>query len=143
MRTMTTLTTKMRKRRRKTGSRLPLPVIAGLLLFAGLAAAENAKPQEDPYAVIAGTVFQESGHSLGGAEVSLNPDPTAKPKPKLKIRQMNTSGRGEFAFRVPPTPMTYTVRVRAPKFQPQEKVVTIRGDERVDVFLTLAPEKAK
>lgn len=118
-------------------------MMAALLLVAGFAAAEKGKPKEEPYAVIAGTIFQDSGHSLGGAEVSLHPDPMAKPKPKLKIRQMNASGRGEFAFRVPPTPMSYTVRAKAPKFQPEEKAVSISGDERVDVFLTLKPETEK
>jgi hypothetical protein len=118
-------------------------VAACVLLIAGITTAAKDKPKEEAYAVIAGTVFQDSGYSLRGAEVSLDPDPTVNPKPKLKIRRMTASARGEFAFRVPPGPMKYTVRAKAARFQPEEKTISVAGDERLDVFFTLKPEAGK
>jgi Carboxypeptidase regulatory-like domain len=140
MRTTTSTTMKTTKRRMKTGSRLLLTATWGLAaLIAASGAAAGSKPPTDAYAVIAGTVFREDGFSLRGAEVSIHPDPSAKPKPKIKIRRMNADGRGEFAFRVPPGPMKYTIRAKAAGFHEDAKTVSISNDERVDVFFALKP----
>jgi hypothetical protein len=96
-----------------------------------------SKPGQTSYAIVAGTVFQEDGRLLRGAEVTVKASPEGEPAPKGKPLTAATDQRGEFAFRVPASPMRYTVGIRAPGFRAQGKVVTIQGDERVDVFFQL------
>lgn len=86
-----------------------------------------------PYAVVAGTVFLESGLSLPGAAVTLIP----RDAPKAKKLQASSDGRGEFAFRVPPSPANYIVKASLKGFQTVQKDVSVSGEERVDVTLTL------
>jgi hypothetical protein len=90
----------------------------------------------EPHAVVAGTVFLESGLSLQGAEVTL----MLHDSPKGKKLQATSDARGEFAFRVPPSPAAYVVRASLKGFQTAEKDVSVSGEERVDINLVL--EKA-
>jgi hypothetical protein len=130
-------------RRMRTGSRCILLIGLASALVVSLAAAAGQKSSDDAYAVTAGTVFRNDGFSLRYAQVTIDPDPSAKPKPKIKFRRIQADGRGEFAFRVPPGPMEYTVRAKAPGFQMDEKILSISGDELVDVFFTLKPVAGK
>ncbi len=126
---------KRKPKKRKTGSSFPLL----LLILAGtLAAFGAAKSKQTEFALIAGSVFREPGFSVRGAEVVILPDAAGK---KLKVKRMQTitDGRGEFVFRVPAAPAGYTVKVKAADLVPQEKPVSIQGDERVDVTFLLAP----
>src|SRR5579871_4277106 len=103
---MRTRTKKRRKRR--IGSSLLLLIA----LCSPLSVAQKRKAEA--YAVVAGTVFREPGFALPGADVTVTPHPGEGQAPfKLKKLQAISDGRGEFAFRVPPTPMRYTVRVSA------------------------------
>jgi hypothetical protein len=90
----------------------------------------------EAYAVVAGTVFRETGHAFGGVEVELKP---AEPSKKNRKQQVRANGRGEFAFRVPAMAMEYTVEVKAPGYRPESKRVKIGGDERVDENFILEP----
>lgn len=139
------------KTRRTTGGSLVRPsayrilargwiVVCWLLAALTAGGAEKGKKSQEPYALIAGTVFQESGFILRGAKVTVKPDPEAKPAPRLKNAKAVTDSRGEFAIRVPAAPVRYTVTVQAPGFRTQEKPVSISGDERVDLFFRLEPE---
>jgi Carboxypeptidase regulatory-like domain len=140
----------MRTRRKTAGARrseAPIRLIlavACILLCLPLPAAGGrpAKDQkrQDVVALIAGTVFQESGFLLRGAEVVISPDPEAKDDRKFKKVKVVSDNRGEFAVRVPAQPMRYTVSVSARGFRAQEKSVSIGGEERIDVFFRLAPE---
>jgi hypothetical protein len=116
---------------------------AAALLVAGasLAAPRAGKDAKraDPYAVVAGTVFRDSGFSLAGAEVELSPAPESGSSRKLKKQKQITDARGEFAFRIPAVPAEYRVSVKAPGYQGEEKPVSINGEERIDVFFRLAP----
>ena len=114
-------------------------MIAGILLLAGVLGAPAQKTADAPYSVIAGTVFQDSGLALPGAEVAIDPEASQKPKPKIRIKRLQANSRGEFAFRLPPGPAKYVVRAKGPGFQEDEKTVPVAGDERVDVFFTLKP----
>ena len=100
----------------------------------------SEKKTAQSYALIAGTVFQPSGLSLPGATVTITPaspgNAGGKVKKAKKVR-VASDARGEFAVRVPPVPMRYTVSVEASGFQPQSKEVAIQGDERVDLFVRL------
>ena len=84
---------------------------------------------EPPYAVIAGTVFRDSGLAFAGVEVELIP---SQPTKKNKKQVFRTNGRGEFAFRVPATPMEYLIGVKPEAYRPDSKRVKIVGDERVE-----------
>jgi len=122
---------------------------AARLIFAGFVAlclvlprpgwgrAQRPKSAQATYAVVAGTVFQEDGHLLPGAEVILTPSPEDGSPPGRKPLRGVSDARGEFAFRVPAMPMRYTVTVKARGFRAQEKRVSISGEERSDVFFQM------
>ncbi len=100
-----------------------------------------ADRNEAPHAVVAGTVFRESGFSLPGAAVTLAvKDAPGVPKKSSKKLQSVSDSRGEFAFRVPPGQATYVVRASLKGFQPVEKEASVSGDERVEVTLVLPAE---
>jgi hypothetical protein len=144
---------KMRKKTRKrSGARAAVRlaraitwalVFLGLLGVAETPAAARKKDKQQPFALIAGTVFRDSGLALPGAEVFVKPSPEGAPTPKIQSVKTISDPRGEFAIRVPAVPMRYTVRVKAPGFREQSKPVSISGDERVDVFFHLEAESKK
>ncbi len=107
-------------------------------------ARDKDKSQEvHAYALVAGTVFRESGFSLAGADVTLSPEPDGEERKRVKTQHQTTDARGEFAFRVPPEAGRYRVAASAKGFQKQEKTVEIRGEERADVTLTLEQSSKK
>lgn len=128
-----------RARKKRTGSSGAIVVAAAALLmgvcvaFAG----SEAKKQETAYALVAGTVFRETGVSLPGAEVSIETVAAESSKPR-KWKAV-TDGRGEFAVRLPVGQASYKVTARAPGCESEEKVVQTTGEDRVDVFFRLAP----
>lgn len=117
------------------------PIFAVLFWLAPAPSAQprftQAKPGQASYAVVAGTVFQDDGRVLRGAQVTVKPDPEGGTPPKRKPLTTATDQRGEFAVRVPALPVRYTVVIKAPGFRVQEKAVSVSGDERVDVFFQL------
>jgi hypothetical protein len=105
---------------------------------------QRPKRSQEIYAIVAGTVFRDDGHTLPGAAVSLVPDPEGGAPVKLKPLSASSNSMGEFAFRVPAGPMRYTVSVKATGFKTQEKTVSVSADERADVFFQMEraqPEK--
>jgi hypothetical protein len=126
---------------RRIGNSVLLFLAFALVLALALAGTSYAgkKPKaEEPYAVVAGTVFRESGLSLPGAEVVIAPDPQTGQTPvKLHDSKAVSDSRGEFAFRVPVTAMRYTVKAKLKGFEPQQKSVDIEGEQRTDVTLIL------
>lgn len=128
---------KMKKKRRSGTS---LAALIALFLPAA-AVAEKKKAVPQAYALVSGTVFQESGFSLPNANVALIPDPPAEGPPvKVKRMQAVSDSRGEFVFRVPPVAMRYTVKVTAPGFASQQKTINIQGEERGEVTFQLQRE---
>ncbi len=119
-----------------------LLLAGGWVALASLAAGGGPRKQAEPYALIAGTVFRDSGLTLAGAEVTVTAEPGPGETRTVKFRKTKTvtDGRGEFAVRVPVAPMRYRVAVRARGFRTQEKSVQIEGDQRVDVFFQLEPD---
>ena len=100
-----------------------------------------ADRNDAPHAVVAGTVFRESGFSLPGAAVTLAvKDAPGMAKTRMKKLQSVSDGRGEFAFRVPPGAATYVVRASLKGFQAVEKEASVSGEERVEVTLVLPAE---
>lgn len=130
--------TRTRKKRRST-KRIGISRIlflAAVLVPASWAAGSKTTQS---YALVAGTVFQQSGYALAGAAVTLVPDPPpGVPLPKgLKKARATSDSRGEFVFRVPAGPMHYTLKAQANGFEDQEKSVEIQGEERADVTFQL------
>jgi hypothetical protein len=122
--------------RKTPGSRL-IALLALVCVGAGLSTAGGKKKPLESYAIVAGTVFREPGFALPEANVilMLKGDPKAK-----KLQQAVTSPRGEFAFRVPPSPATYIVKAVLKGFHPEEKEASVSGEERIEVTFVLAPE---
>ena len=115
-----------KKRRKRIG--ISLLILAASLV--PVASAAKKKPPE-VYAVISGSVFQESGYALPDADVSLVPEEQSDKasKPMTAV----TDARGEFVFHVPPGPAHYAVTVDARGYQRQRKSVSVQDQERVEV----------
>jgi hypothetical protein len=114
-----------------------------VLLLACVLPAAAAKKKAVPQsaALVAGTVFDQRGYALPGAEVDLIPAPPDESAPvKTKKLQAISNSRGEFAFHVPPGAMQYTVKAAAKGYQSTQKSVSVQGEERVDVTFQLEPE---
>jgi len=119
-----------------------------LLLLAAIAAtalASGAKDQKKqaPYALVFGTVFQESGLSLPGARIEIVPAGELQGARKFKRLEAVSDSRGEFAFRVPVEEMTYKLTASAAGYIPQEKSTQAAGEVRVDVFFRLEAASKK
>lgn len=127
----------MMKRKRKPRKRIGISLALLAAALFPLAAAPKKKPAPDTYAVISGSVFQNSGYALPGADVILAPEAQSG---KTKPVQLVSDTRGEFVVRVPPGPTNYTVTVHAKGYQTQQKSVTIQDQERVEVTFQLEPE---
>lgn len=114
------------------------PAGAGLLLLLLLsvagAAAEKKKSRFVREAILAGTVFQESGFLLRGARVVVYN--VERPKDK---KEAATDLQGEFAVRVPAGKGRYAMEASAPGFVSDSKTVEVSGDERLEVTFRLAP----
>ena len=130
----------MTTRTTTTGSKLRrlLPLALLILAAAALPAAQKNRQNEPAaYAVVAGTVFRDPGFAVPGAEIVLTPAPPAGQSAKIKKQKEIANSRGEFAFRVPPGPMDYTIAATAKGFNTLEKKVTVHDQERVDVTFLL------
>jgi hypothetical protein len=130
----------MRKRKRTSGSSPSRSLLALAILTAGALAAAGKSGKPEPFALIAGSVFRDTGFSLAGAELTVEPAREAKTPPKFKRIKTVTDARGEFAVRVPGAPMRYTVSVKAQRYRLDKKEVSIQGEERVELFFRLEPE---
>ncbi len=112
------------------------------LVLAGLAfAGEKHKTLQEPArGVVAGTVFRDPGFAFPGVKVTLVATPAPGDSGKAFKEKTTSDQRGEFAFRVAPVEMHYKVIVEAKGYQSQEKVVEIRGEERVEATFSLQKE---
>ncbi len=139
--------TKTRSSRSRRASKLRFPLLAALLALAGCVTATAAggkdKKAQVPYALIFGTVFQESGFSLPGARIELVPEGELQGARKFKRLEAVSDSRGEFAFRVPVEEMKYKLTARAAGYIPQEKTTQVAGEVRVDVFFSLEATSRK
>ncbi|MDX2269596.1 MAG: carboxypeptidase-like regulatory domain-containing protein [Bryobacter sp.] len=88
----------------------------------------------DDYALIAGTVYRETGHAFPNVSVLLSPLAKAK---GAKKQSQRTTPRGEFFFRVPARPLEYEISIAVEGYQPVTKRVKIEADERVDLSFPL------
>lgn len=140
----------------------PLALLGLALLLSSLPAMPQAspvsqlhqtpenKPQKTPkdksrdrkaHALIAGTIFRDPGFAFPGVAVLLEPVPGEKTSAKLKKMDFVSDSRGEFAFRVPPVPMRYNLTFQANGHTTEKRTVTISGEERQDIYVTLQAVK--
>jgi hypothetical protein len=131
-----------RKQKKKIGtSALGVSLVLLLLALIPLTAEPKKKPALDVYAVVSGSVFDDSGYALPDASVILAPQ--AQPGGSAgKIKPMETVSdvRGEFVFRVPPGPTEYTVAASAKGYRGQRKSVSVQDQEREEVTFQLERE---
>ncbi len=127
-------------RKKKRTKRIGSSVLPVLLLLATAAARGDKKQKElQTYAIVAGTVFRESGYALPGADVTIVPDPQpGQTAVKIRYPKAVSDNRGEFAFRVPVTAMRYTVTAQMKNYDPQRKTVDVEGEQRLDLSFILA-----
>src|SRR3984957_9005652 len=91
-------------------------------------AAAKKKPALEVYAVISGSVFQESGYALPDATVTLVAEsPYGSQATKVEKMEAFSDARGEFIVRVPPGPTHYTIVVAAKGYQGLRKSVAVEG----------------
>jgi Carboxypeptidase regulatory-like domain len=133
------------KTRSSRNKRVPGRSVLVLAAIAATALAAGAKDKKEqaPYALIFGTVFQESGLSLPGARIEIVPATELQGARKFKRLEAVSDSRGEFAFRVPVEEMTYKLTARAAGYIPQEKITQAAGEVRVDVFFRLETASKK
>ncbi len=133
---MRTRKKKTRRTKTKIGSKLQRLTLAAVVAYCTLAVAASPARDKDKdkksesYALVAGTVFRDPGFAMPGVEVVLIP---AKGKKQKTV----SDHRGEFVFRVPPGQAGYTLAVSAKRFEPQQKTVSVNGEERVEVTFSL------
>jgi len=132
-------TRKKKRKKRKIGISLVLFLAA--LSPLGLNAGDK-KTQPESYALVGGSVFQDSGFALPNATVTLSQEPRADGSGSIKLKKLQaiSDARGEFVFRVPATALRYTLRVAAKGYQTQEKLVSVESEGRIDVTFQLQPE---
>jgi hypothetical protein len=134
-------TTKTKKPR--TGSSWALAFL--LVLYSALcipvaSGAKKDKPNASTaFALIAGTVYRPPGFALPGAEVRISPEQSEVNGIKLKKEQAITNTRGEWAVRVPPVPAKWRVDVKMDGYRPEQKSVSVEGEQRVDLSIILEP----
>jgi hypothetical protein len=137
---------KKKKRKKRIGISLTAISLTGtslILLLAALlpAAAAKKKPALDVYALISGSVFQESGYALPDATVTLTAEPPSGGQfVKAEKMEAVSDARGEFIVRVPPGPVHYAIVVAAKGYQSLRKSVAVEGQERVEVTFQLERE---
>ncbi len=131
-----------KKKRKKIGISLALLLIA---MSPATVLGQRNKADSGSYAIVAGTVFQESGYALPNAQITLVPGPQGSSSQGGKAKKLDavSNARGEFAFRVPSGPMRYIVKVKAKGHESQEKAVDLHGDERMDLTFQMEPESKK
>jgi hypothetical protein len=135
---------KKRNPKKRIGTSLALVAVL-LAAVLPLGAAPKKKPVLDVYAVVSGSIFQDNGYALPGADVTLVPEiqpgsSSERAREKVKPIELMSDARGEFVVRVPPGPMQYVVTVDAKGYKSQRKTVSVQDQERVEVTFQLERE---
>jgi len=136
---------KKRTKRTRTGSKiLTLTLLVTALLTCPSTAfgkKDKAKAASPAFALIAGTVYRPPGFALVGAEIVIAPEPTDDASAKLKKINAVPDARGEWAVRVPPVPATWRVDVKMNGYRPEQRSVSVTGEQRIDISIILEPTR--
>ncbi len=94
-----------------------------------------------PFAVVAGSTFNQDGFVLAGVRLILERVPFAsEPISPLKMEQ-HSNASGEFAFRLAPEKSRYRITASAPGYEIATAAVDIEGAERRNTALRLQPKR--
>ncbi|MFN8005724.1 MAG: hypothetical protein U0V70_01585 [Terriglobia bacterium] len=116
----------------------------GGLLLLWLAASGAAKDKGgEPYALLMGSCFDGSGHTLPGVKVRIEMEAGESKSGKKKIWQAISDARGEFAVRLPAGRHTFLVNGSREGFIDLQQKVSFVEDEREDVMLKFEPGTSK
>ena len=132
-----------RTRATKTGSRLIALLLAGLTC-ASLGFGEKREKQKNtsaPHALLAGTVYRPPGFALPGVKVLVAPEIPEVAGVKLKKVETVTDSRGEWTVRVPAVPAKWRIDVKVNGYRPEQRSVSVEGEQRVDTSLVLQPAR--
>ena len=126
---------KMKTTKRTTKS--SLAILFACLAFGSVVQTQKVQAQkkQEPYAIVSGSVFLDSGVAQAGAKVVLSP----RDQPGKKFQEQTSSPRGEFSFRVPPGPTLYVLTATMKGFEPASKEVEIVAQEQIHKTLLLVP----
>jgi len=116
-----------------------LAILFACLAFGSVVQAQKKSTKQEPYAIVSGSVFLDSGVAQGGAKVVLSP----KDQPGKKLQEQSSSPRGEFSFRVPPGPSFYILTATMKGFETASKEVEIVAQEQIHKSLLLVPTSNK
>lgn len=132
----------MRMKRTTIGASLVILLLSGPFVL-GAAPPAARFQRGSSYALVAGTVFRDTGFALPNAEIVLTAKVLPEGVKKFKPLRAFSDARGEFAFRLPPARAEYTLTVKADGYQSAQRDVQVSADERADVFLELKPAAAE
>jgi hypothetical protein len=129
---------------RLTTSRIKSPVILCVALYCTcLYSIENATSAEgkdqEPYALLMGTCFDQRGFSLPGVVLVVRMEAPADRKVKQQRWRMLSSPRGEFAVRLPAGRHSFSISASKKGFTTLEKSVAFEGEERRDIIFNMEP----
>ena len=102
---------------------------------------EKARDASAPFAMIAGTVYRPPGFAMPGAEVIITPEATESGGGKVKKVETVTDARGEWVVRVPPVPAKWRVDVKIKGYRPEQRSVSVTGEQRIDLSIILEPAR--
>ena len=105
-----------------------------LILVLSSAALAQSKSRIKPYAVIIGTVFDQTGRTVPGVKIKIQRHGDKHPKWELV-----SDNNGEFAQRFPAGKADYTIwaELKGKKGHVSETKIHIENDERQDIGLHL------
>ncbi len=92
----------------------------------------SRKQRAQEYALLFGSVFDEAGRAVRGANVRV------RQKDGKKKWEASTNPRGEFAVRLPVGAGVYIAQVSLSGFTGESKEVSFAADERQDISLRLS-----
>jgi hypothetical protein len=141
----------MKKRetdRRLTTSRIRPPFVLCFVVYCTcLHSIQNATSAEgkeqEPYALLMGTCFDQRGFSLPGVTLVVRMEPPADHKVKQQRWRMLSSPRGEFAVRLPAGRHSFSISASKRGFMTLEKTVAFEGEERHDIIFNMEPLSEK
>ncbi len=101
--------------------------------------AKDKQKENQPFALLMGSCFNERGFSLPGVAILVELKSEAPPKAKKRKWEMVSSPRGEFAVRLPTGSNTFLVTAAKKGFKTLDKSVVFQQDERQDIIFNMEP----
>ena len=95
--------------------------------------------EQEPYALLMGTCFDQKGFSLPGVTLVVRMEPPTDHKVKQQKWRMLSSPRGEFAVRLPAGRHSFSISASKRGFMTLEKTVAFEGEERRDIIFNMEP----